>query len=266
MALIDDLDETQAPLVEHLTELRSRLVRALVFLAAGFAICLPFADVIFGWLVLPLTRAFPDGQGQLIFTKLYEQFFVDIKVALFAGFLISFPFIANQLWSFVAPGLYAREKKAFLPFLLATPILFLSGAALAYFVVMPTAFEYFLSFQGERGGLTVEALPAVGEYLALVMRFIIVFGLSFLLPVLLLLLNRAGLVERAQLAKARRYVIVGIVALAAIVTPPDVFSQVLLAVPLLILFEGSLLLMRFSERRKSKAPQDDASAPAEEPR
>ena len=259
MALIKDLDETQAPLVEHLAELRTRLVRALVFLGIGFAICLPFADVIFGWLVLPLRSAFAEGQGQLIFTKLYEQFFVDMKVALFAGFLLSFPFIANQLWAFVAPGLYAKEKKAFLPFLLATPVLFLSGASLAYFVVMPTAFKWFLGFQGERGGLTVEALPAVGDYLALVMRFIIVFGVSFLLPVFLLLLNRAGIVERAQLAKARRYVIVGIVTVAAIITPPDVFSQILLAVPLFLLFEGSLVLMRLSERKRDR--QDVAVQP-----
>ncbi|GGA08480.1 Sec-independent protein translocase protein TatC [Blastomonas marina] len=259
MALIKDLDETQAPLVEHLAELRTRLVRALVFLGVGFAICLPFADVIFGWLVLPLRSAFAEGQGQLIFTKLYEQFFVDMKVALFAGFLLSFPFIANQLWAFVAPGLYAKEKKAFLPFLLATPVLFLSGASLAYFVVMPTAFKWFLGFQGERGGLTVEALPAVGDYLALVMRFIIVFGVSFLLPVFLLLLNRAGIVERAQLAKARRYVIVGIVTVAAIITPPDVFSQILLAVPLFLLFEGSLVLMRLSERKRDR--QDVAGQP-----
>lgn len=262
MALIKDLDETQAPLVEHLAELRTRLVRALLFLGVGFGICLPFADLIFGWLVRPLRSAFAEGQGQLIFTKLYEQFFVDMKVALFAGFLLSFPFIANQLWAFVAPGLYAKEKKAFLPFLLATPVLFLSGASLAYFVVMPTAFKWFLGFQGERGGLTVEALPAVGDYLALVMRFILVFGISFLLPVLLLLLNRAGIVDRAQLAKARRYVIVGIVTVAAIITPPDVFSQILLAVPLFLLFEGSLILMRLSERKRAKQeaaiePQSD---------
>ncbi len=252
MGLINDLDDSQAPLVEHLAELRTRFVRALLFFAVGFGICLPFADLIFGWLVLPLRSAFADGQGQLIFTKLYEQFFVEMKVALFAGFLLSFPFIANQLWAFVAPGLYAKEKKAFLPFLLATPILFIAGASLAYFVVMPTAFKWFLGFQGERGGLTIEALPAVGDYLALVMRFIIVFGISFLLPVLLLLLNRAGIVEREQLAKARRYVIVGIVSFAAIVTPPDVFSQVLLAVPLYLLFEGSLLLMRLSDRKRAK--------------
>lgn len=261
MALINDLDETQAPLVEHLVELRTRLVRALLFLGVGFGICLPFADLIFGWLVRPLRGAFADGQGQLIFTKLYEQFFVDMKVALFAGFLLSFPFIANQLWAFVAPGLYAKEKRAFLPFLLATPVLFLAGASLAYFVVMPTAFRWFLGFQGERGGLTVEALPAVGDYLALVMRFIIVFGISFLLPVLLLLLNRAGIVERVQLVRARRYVIVGIVAVAAIITPPDVFSQVLLAVPLFLLFEGSLILMRLSERKRAKEERGRKSEP-----
>ena len=150
------------------------------------------------------------GPGKLIYTKLYEAFFVEIKVALFAAFFVSFPIIANQLWAFVAPGLYAKEKKAFLPFLLATPVLFTAGASLAYFVVMPTAFKWFLGFQGEVGGLKQEALPAMGDYLDLVMRFILAFGISFLLPVLMLLLNRAGIVTpRAVRQVARGYVIVG---------------------------------------------------------
>lgn len=246
---IRDIDETEAPLLDHLIELRTRLVRSVLALGVGFAICLYFADPILGFLIQPLKDAFPDGEGQLIFTKLYEVFFVELKVALFAGFFVSFPIIANQLWAFVAPGLYAREKKAFLPFLIATPVLFTAGAALAYYVVMPTAFEWFLGFGGETGGLEIEALPSAGDYLGLVMQFILAFGISFLLPVLLLLLNRAGIVSREQLAGARRYVIVGVVALAAIVTPPDPGSQVILAVPLLLLFEGSLLLMRWQERK-----------------
>jgi sec-independent protein translocase protein TatC len=246
---VDDLDESRAPLLDHLIELRARIIRSLLALAIGFGVCFYFADEILGFLVSPLKQAFPDGEGQLIFTKLPEVFFVELKVGLFAGFMISFPLIANQLWAFVAPGLYAREKKAFLPFLIATPVLFLGGAALAYFVVMPTAFAFFLGFGGEAGGMQVQALPSAGEYLSLVMQFILAFGLTFLLPVLLLLLHRAGIITRAQLAGARRYVIVGIFATSAIVTPPDPGSQVILALPLLLLFEISLLLMRLQERK-----------------
>lgn len=261
---IKDIDESRAPLLDHLVELRSRLVRSIFALMIGFGICLYFADPILAFLVQPLKDAFPDGKGQLIFTKLPELFFVDLKVALFAGFMVSFPIIANQLWAFVAPGLYAREKKAFLPFLIATPVLFLSGAALAYFVVMPTAFRWFLGFGGNAGGMTVEALPAAGDYLDLVMQFILAFGVTFLLPVLLLLLHRAGIVTHSQLAGARRYVIVGVVALAAVVTPPDPGSQIILAIPLLLLFEASLLLMRFQEGASAKPAEDDAdSAPGE---
>lgn len=244
---IKDLDETRAPLLDHLIELRTRIIRALLALAAGFAVCLYFADAILSILIWPLKQAFPAGEGQLIFTKLPEVFFVELKVALFAGFMLSFPVIANQLWAFVAPGLYAREKRAFLPFLLATPVLFGAGAALAYFVVMPVAFTFFLGFGGEAGGLAVQALPSAGEYLNLVMQFILGFGVTFLLPVLLLLLHRAGIITRAQMITARRYVIVGIFVIAAIVTPPDPGSQIILAIPLWMLFEASLLLMRLQE-------------------
>lgn len=259
---IKDIDESRAPLLDHLVELRVRLVRSVFALMIGFGVCLFFADPILGFLVQPLKDAFPNGEGQLIFTRLPELFFVDLKVALFAGFMVSFPIIANQLWAFVAPGLYAREKKAFLPFLIATPVLFIGGAALAYFVVMPTAFRWFLGFGGDAGGLNVEALPAAGDYLDLVMQFILAFGVTFLLPVLLMLLHRAGIVTRTQLAGARRYVIVGVVALAAIVTPPDPGSQIILALPLLVLFEGSLVLMRIQERAVAKASKEDEATEA----
>lgn len=261
---IEDLDETRAPLLDHLIELRGRLMRSLAALGLGFAVCFYFADEILGFLVQPLKAAFPAGEGQLIFTKLPEIFFVELKVGLFAGFMVSFPIIANQLWAFVAPGLYAREKRAFLPFLIATPLLFAAGASLAYFVVMPTAFKWFLAFGGSAGGMDVQALPAAGDYLSLVMQFILAFGMTFLLPVLLLLLHRAGLVSRSQLAGARRYVIVGVVALAAIVTPPDPGSQVILAVPLLLLFELSLVLMRFQEGAVERAKTAEAEAAAAE--
>ena len=254
---IKDIDESRAPLLDHLIELRTRLMRSVVALVIAFGMCLYYADPILGFLVQPLRDAFPEGEGQLIFTKLPEVFFVELKVALFAGFMVSFPIIANQLWAFVAPGLYANEKKAFLPFLIATPVLFIGGAALAYYVVMPTAFLFFLGYGGETGGLDIKALPAAGDYLNLVMQFILAFGLTFLLPVLLMLLHRAGIVSRAQLAGARRYVIVAVVALAAIVTPPDPGSQVILAIPLLVLFEGSLLLMRLQEKKVAQE-QDEA--------
>lgn len=269
MALgIRDIDETQAPLLDHLIELRTRLLRGLLAFGVAFAICFYFADDIFAFLVVPLTDAFPPGQGKLIYTKLYEAFFVEVKVAIFAAFFVSFPIIANQIWAFVAPGLYAKEKKAFLPFLIATPILFTMGAALAYYVVMPTAFRFFLGFEGQKGGLQLEALPGTGDYLSLVMQFILAFGMSFLLPVLLMLLNRAGIISLAQAKGARRYAVVGIFVIAAVATPPDVISQLLLAIPLMLLFEGTLLVMAFTERRdaREKAAEDtavQAEAPAE---
>lgn len=247
-----DIEDSKAPLIEHLIELRQRLVWAVVALVIAFAVSFYFADEIFGLLVVPLTDAFPPGEGKLVYTKLYEAFFVEIKVAMFAAFLLAFPVISNQLWSFVAPGLYANEKKAFLPFLFATPILFTAGAALAYYIVMPTAFRFFLGFEGEVGGMSQEALPAMGDYLDLVMRFILAFGVCFQLPVLLLLLNRAGLVTREQLKGLRRYMVVGAFVLAAILTPPDVVSQFLLGIPLILLYEVSLAIMWFTERKRAK--------------
>jgi sec-independent protein translocase protein TatC len=267
---IKEIDQTQAPLLDHLVELRTRLLRCIVALGLAFAVCFYFAEDIFAILVRPLAGAFPDGTDPvLVYTQLYEAFFVEIKVALFAAFFVTFPIIANQLWAFVAPGLYAKEKQAFLPFLLATPVLFVAGASLAYFIVMPTAFRWFLGFQGQVAGVSQEALPAMGGYLDLVMRFILAFGISFLLPVLMLLLNRAGLITREQFATSRRYVIVGIFVVAAVATPPDVVSQLILAIPLMILFEGSLLLMPKAKDdgdkdEGAKAEALPAPAPAEQ--
>lgn len=257
---IRDIDNSEAPLLDHLLELRTRLLRCILVLGLAFCVCLYFAGDIFGFLARPLIDAFPPGQGKLVYTKLYEAFFVEIKVALFAAFFVTFPYLANQIWAFVAPGLYANEKKAFLPFLIATPVLFTAGAALAYYIVMPTAFHFFLGFEVDRGGIKQEALPAMGDYLSLVMQFILAFGISFLLPVLLMLLNRAGIVSREQLASARRYVIVAIFGVAAVATPPDVVSQLALAIPLLILFEGSLLLMRISDKRAEKEKAEAEAA------
>ncbi|MGN6499025.1 MAG: twin-arginine translocase subunit TatC [Tsuneonella sp.] len=258
---ISDLDETQAPLLDHLIELRARLVRAFLALMLAFFVCFYFAQDIIAFLVHPLLAA---GQNKLIYTKLYGQFFVELKVALWAAFFVSFPVIANQLWAFVAPGLYAKEKKAFLPFLIATPVLFTLGGALAYFVVMPTAFHFFLGFQGTQGGVQIEALPNSEDYLSLVMQFILAFGLSFLLPILLLLLNRAGIVTRAQLVGARRYAIVAVFIVAAIATPPDAVSQLMLAIPLLLLFEGALAVMWLTERKQAREKAaEEAEAPSQ---
>jgi sec-independent protein translocase protein TatC len=266
---VKEIDESQAPLLDHLIELRTRLMRVIFAMLAAFAVCFYFADEIFGFLVRPLTAAFPPGEGKLIYTKLYEAFFVEVKVAMFAAFFVCFPIIANQLWAFVAPGLYAKEKKAFLPFLLMTPVLFTAGASLAYFIVMPTAFRFFLNFEGERGGLQLEALPGTGDYLSLVMQFILAFGISFLLPILMLLLNRAGIVSRQQMAGSRRYVIVVMAVVSAVITPPDVISQLMLLIPLMLLFESAMLVMWLGERRKPKAVAAEAngleaSAPAGE--
>jgi len=244
-----DLDDTRAPLLDHLVELRKRLLWSFAALGAAFLICLHFAEPIFAFLVQPLLRA---GQGKLIYTDIFEAFFVNLKVAFFAAIMLAFPVMAAQIWQFVAPGLYAREKRAFLPFLILTPILFLAGAALAYYVAMPIALHFLLSYQGNIGGIQQEALPAVGNYLNFVTKFLFGFGVAFLLPVLLMLLERAGLVTRAQLVKGRRYAIVAAFALAAVLTPPDVFSQLLLAVPLVLLYELALVGIWFTERRRAR--------------
>ncbi|MBN8830122.1 MAG: twin-arginine translocase subunit TatC [Sphingomonadales bacterium] len=247
-----DIDESKAPLLDHLIELRKRLLICVWALFISGAVCYYFSDKLLGFLIQPLKDGFGDAHGRLVYTKLYEAFFVELKVALFGAFFISFPITANQLWLFIAPGLYAKEKRALLPFLLATPILFVGGAAFAYYLVMPTAFHFFLKFQGEQGGLNVEALPSMDSYLSLVMQFILAFGISFLLPVLVMLLNRAGIVSRAQLVGARRYVIVGAVVVAAVLTPPDVISQLMLAIPLCLLYELALIAIWFTDRREAK--------------
>ena len=246
----DELDKSKAPLLDHLIELRRRLLWSVVTLGATFAGCLYFARPIFGFLVRPLLAA---GQHQLIYTAVFEAFFVEIKVAFFAALMVSFPIIASQLWMFVAPGLYAKEKRAFLPFLIMTPFLFLTGAALAYYVAMPLALHYLLGYQGNIGGIQQTALPGVGNYLDFSTRFIFGFGVAFLLPVLLMLLEKGGLVTYKQLKAGRRYAWVIAFIVAAILTPPDVVSQLLLAVPLLLLYEVSLVAIWFTRHKQETA-------------
>ena len=262
-----DIDASKAPLLDHLVELRSRLLKCVVAFVICFAIAFSQAGKVFGFLVQPLVRAYGEGVvGKLIYTKLYEAFFVEIKVAAFAAICMAFPIIANQLWAFVAPGLYRREKRAFLPFLIATPVLFTAGAALAYYGVMPVAFKFFLGFQSSAAvtGISQEAMPAMGEYLDLVMNMILGFGVAFLLPVLLMLLERAGIVNRQQLKAGRRYAIVAAFAIAAVMTPPDIWSQFALAIPLMLLYEISIIGIWLTERSRAReAAREGDKLPAE---
>ncbi|WP_181160039.1 twin-arginine translocase subunit TatC [Sandaracinobacter neustonicus] len=248
--MIPDIDDSKAPLIDHLIELRTRLLWSVGAILIAFFICFAFAEQIFALLVRPLAAA---GQDRVIFTQVFEAFFVKVRVAFFGALMLSFPVVATQMWRFVAPGLYRQEKTALLPFLAATPFLFVAGASFAYFVAIPTALKFLLGFQGDLGnsGVSQEALPSVGQYLSFIMQFLFAFGVAFLLPVLLVLLNRAGIVSREQLVAFRRYFIVVAVVIGAIFTPPDVVSQLLLAVPLVLLYEISLITIRFTERRKA---------------
>src|SRR4051794_38192067 len=234
---------------------------SLATLVVTFFVCFHFATNIFAVLVQPLLRA---GQGKLIYTDIFEAFFTQVKVALFAALMISFPVLATQLWKFVAPGLYAKEKKAFLPFLLATPVFFAGGAAFAYFVAMPWALHFLLSYQGNIGGINQEALPGVGNYLNFCTRFIFGFGAAFLLPILLMILERAGIVTREQLTKSRRYAIVAAAAVAAVLTPPDVISMLMFLVPLYGLYEFAILAIRITHwraaRRAARSNSTDSSS------
>ena len=244
-----DIDDTKAPLIEHLVELRRRLLWSLAVLVALFFGCLYFAKTIFAFLVQPLLAA---GQGKIIYTDIFEAFFAEVKVALFAALMVGFPFFAIQMWKFVAPGLYAKEKKALLPFLLLTPVFFTGGAAFAYFVAMPWALHFLLGFQGDVGGVQREALPGVGNYLSFCTRFLFGFGAAFLTPILLMILERAGIVTLEQLAKSRRYAIVASAAISAVLTPPDAVSMMMLLVPLYSLYELAIVAIRLTHWRRSR--------------
>jgi sec-independent protein translocase protein TatC len=254
---MSDIDDSKMPLLDHLIELRTRMLWSFGALAVAFGICFYFAKPIFAVLVQPLLAA---GQGKIIYTDIFEAFFVEVKVALFSAMMVAFPVFATQLWRFIAPGLYKNEQKAFLPFLLMTPVLFGLGSSMAYFVAMPVALSFLLGFQGDVGGVTQEALPGVGNYLNFVTTFIFGFGVAFLLPVLLLLLERAGIVTRAQLISGRRYAIVGAFAIAAVLTPPDVVSQLLLAIPLCLLYEFAIIVIWFTQKRRDKRVAKDEQA------
>ncbi|MEQ8388000.1 MAG: twin-arginine translocase subunit TatC [Alphaproteobacteria bacterium] len=254
----DGPDGARMPLLDHLIELRNRLMISFAVMLVAFAASYYFAEEIFGFLVQPLAEAL-DGQGQrrLIYTALTEAFFTYLRIAFFAAAFISFPVIASQIWMFVAPGLYKNERRAFLPFLVATPVLFLAGAALAYYGVFPLAWKFFISFETVSGAtnLPIVVEPKVNEYLSLVMKLVLAFGLAFQLPVLLTLLVRAGLVSAASLARSRKYAILIIFLVAAILTPPDVISQIGLAIPIILLFELSIWMARAVEKRRRQADE-----------
>jgi sec-independent protein translocase protein TatC len=253
------LDPLRQPLLAHLLELRRRLIYALLAIVAGFIVSYFFAPQIYEFLVRPLAQVTAGENRRLIYTGLTEAFITYVKLALWFGCFLAFPVIAVQIWAFAAPGLYKNERSAFLPFLIATPIFFLMGAAVAYYLVFPMAWAFFLSFEmpGGNGSLPIQLEARVSEYLSLSMTVIFAFGIAFELPVILVLLTRVGLLSSAKLAKFRRYAIVLIFVAAAIMTPPDVFSQLSLAIPLMVLYELSILGAKWVEKGRPSPDKPD---------
>lgn len=253
----DTLDDSKMPLLDHLIELRRRLIYSVLSVVVLFGICYYFSEHIYAFLVKPLAdiTAEMGGERRMIYTALQEAFFTYVKVAFFAAAFLAFPVIASQIWIFVAPGLYKSEKKAFLPFLIATPILFFLGGAFVYYFVIPVAWKFFLSFETAGGGtspLPIQLEAKVDEYLSLVMQLIFAFGLCFQLPVACTLLGRAGIISSDGMKSKRRYAIVIAFIVAAILTPPDVISQIGLAMPTILLYEISIVAVRMIERSRER--------------
>lgn len=257
----EEMDESSAPLLDHLIELRSRLIWCIIYIILAFGVSFYFSDQIYNFLAQPFVDvAMENGkEPTMIFTGLQDKFFVNIRLSFYVALCVTFPVLAMQIWKFVAPGLYQNERKAFLPFLMATPILFTLGAAMAYYIVIPRAWGFFMSFEvgvapevaGElanQAALQIQSLPAVREYLSLTILLMFAFALSFQLPVLLLLLAKASIISADGLASKRRYSILGAFVFAMFMTPPDPLSQLLLALPIIALYEISIIIIRLTTR------------------
>src|SRR6202451_1023903 len=250
-----ELESGRMPLIQHLIELRNRLMWSAGAIIVAFLVCYQFKVQIYRFLAYPLAQIFAgEPDRKMIFTGLTEAFFTYVKVSFWAAICLSFPIVAVQIWKFIAPGLYKNERYAFLPYICATPILFIMGASLAYFVVIPYAFRFFLSFEtpGGPGSLPIVAEPKVNEYLSLVMTLLLAFGVAFQLPVLLTLMARAGIITSQGLISKWRYAVVGMFGVAAVLTPPDVVSQTSLAIPLILLYVLSIFSCRYVEKQRTK--------------